>query len=81
MTRTYYVQHFPFQGPPKYTQIGSFGLKRNHLATQERRQAWPGLTEGQKLHIFKFVIELVDWFVRYIDWLFGLFVRLVDRFI
>jgi hypothetical protein len=26
-------QHFPFQGPQKYTQIGIFGLKRNHLAT------------------------------------------------
>jgi hypothetical protein len=26
-------QHFPFQGSPKYTQIGIFGLKLNHLAT------------------------------------------------
>jgi hypothetical protein len=26
-------QHFPFQGPPKCTQIGIFGLKINHLAT------------------------------------------------
>jgi hypothetical protein len=26
-------QHFTFQGPPKFTQIGIFGLKRNHLAT------------------------------------------------
>jgi hypothetical protein len=26
-------QNFPFQGPPKYTQIGIFGLKINHLAT------------------------------------------------
>jgi hypothetical protein len=26
-------EHFPFKGPPKYTQIGIFGLKRNHLAT------------------------------------------------
>jgi uncharacterized protein YpbB len=25
--------HFPFQGPPKLTQIGTFGLKINHLAT------------------------------------------------
>jgi hypothetical protein len=23
----------PFQGPPKYTQIGIFGTKTNHLAT------------------------------------------------
>jgi hypothetical protein len=26
-------QYFTFQGPPKLTQIGSFGLKRNHLTT------------------------------------------------
>jgi hypothetical protein len=26
-------QHFPFQGPPKFTQIWIFGLKINHLAT------------------------------------------------
>jgi hypothetical protein len=26
-------QHFPFQGTPKFTQIGIFGLKTNHLAT------------------------------------------------
>jgi hypothetical protein len=26
-------QHFPFSGPPKFTQIGIFGLKTNHLAT------------------------------------------------
>jgi hypothetical protein len=26
-------QQFPFQGPPKYTQIGIFGSKINHLAT------------------------------------------------
>jgi hypothetical protein len=25
-------KHFPFQDPPKYTQIGIFGLKVNHLA-------------------------------------------------
>jgi hypothetical protein len=25
--------HFPFQGPPKFTQIAIFGLKINHLAT------------------------------------------------
>jgi hypothetical protein len=28
-----YTKNFPFQGPPKYTQIGIFGLKINHLAT------------------------------------------------
>jgi hypothetical protein len=26
-------QHFLFQGPPRYTQIGIYGLKINHLAT------------------------------------------------
>jgi hypothetical protein len=26
-------QHFPLQGPSKYTQIDIFGLKINHLAT------------------------------------------------
>jgi hypothetical protein len=26
-------QHFPLQDPPKFTQIGIFGLKTNHLAT------------------------------------------------
>jgi hypothetical protein len=38
--RLYYIpnghriyQLFPFQGPPKFTQIGIFGLKTNHLAT------------------------------------------------
>jgi hypothetical protein len=25
--------HLPFKGPPKFTQIGIFGLKTNHLAT------------------------------------------------
>jgi hypothetical protein len=30
-------QHFPFQGPPKFTQIGIFGFKTNHLATLQRR--------------------------------------------
>jgi hypothetical protein len=29
-------QHFPIQGPPKFTQIGIFGLKINHLATLPR---------------------------------------------
>jgi hypothetical protein len=29
-------QHFPFRGPQKFTQIGSFGTKINHLATPER---------------------------------------------
>jgi hypothetical protein len=29
-------QHFPIYGPPKFTQIRIFGLKRNHLATLHR---------------------------------------------
>jgi hypothetical protein len=29
--------HFPIKGPPKFTQIGIFGLKINHLATLSRR--------------------------------------------
>jgi hypothetical protein len=28
-------QHFPFQAPPKLTQIGIFGLKKSILATQD----------------------------------------------
>jgi hypothetical protein len=28
-------QHFPYKGPPKYTQIGIFGTKTNHLATMD----------------------------------------------
>jgi hypothetical protein len=27
------IQQLPFKGPPKFTQIGIFGLKTNHLAT------------------------------------------------
>jgi hypothetical protein len=26
-------QHFPFRGPPKYTQTGNFDIEINHLAT------------------------------------------------
>jgi hypothetical protein len=33
MTLKYVHQHFPISGPPKFTQIGILGLKRNHLAT------------------------------------------------
>jgi hypothetical protein len=32
-------QHFPFNGPPKHTQIGIFGLKINHLATLNQSAA------------------------------------------
>jgi hypothetical protein len=30
------MKHLPLQHPPKFTQIGIFGLKTNHLATQLR---------------------------------------------
>jgi hypothetical protein len=30
---TEYTNLFPFKDPPKFTQIGIFGLKINHLAT------------------------------------------------
>jgi hypothetical protein len=33
MNRICIKQQFPFQGPPKFTQIGIFALKRNHVAT------------------------------------------------
>jgi hypothetical protein len=29
-------QQFPLQDPPKFTQIGIFGLKRNHPASLEQ---------------------------------------------
>jgi hypothetical protein len=32
-------QHFPVQGPTKFTQIGNFGMKISHLATQARTRA------------------------------------------
>jgi hypothetical protein len=28
-----FIKKFPFQGPPKYTQIGIFGMQINRLAT------------------------------------------------
>jgi hypothetical protein len=31
--KIFQIKHFPFQGPPKLTQFGIFGLKTNHLAT------------------------------------------------
>jgi hypothetical protein len=30
-------EHFSFQGPPKFTQFGIFGLKTNRLATLVRK--------------------------------------------
>jgi hypothetical protein len=34
MAIKYVYQHLPSQDRPKFTQIGIFGLKINHLATQ-----------------------------------------------
>jgi hypothetical protein len=34
-------QHFPLQDPPKFTQIGIFGLRTNHLASLVQRRAFP----------------------------------------
>jgi hypothetical protein len=36
MAIKYTYQHLPLPDPPKFTQIGIFGLKINHLATLER---------------------------------------------
>jgi hypothetical protein len=33
MATEYIYPPFPFQVPPKFTQIGILGLKTNHLAT------------------------------------------------
>jgi hypothetical protein len=49
-------QHFPFQGPPKFTQIAIFGLKINHLATLLRVSAlqfFGTVFLRQEIHISK----------------------------
>jgi hypothetical protein len=33
MAIKYVYQHLPLKDPPKFTQIGIFGLKKHHLAT------------------------------------------------
>jgi hypothetical protein len=40
-------QYLPMYGPPKFTQIGIFGMKRNHLATL--RQTFVALPLKQEL--------------------------------
>jgi hypothetical protein len=35
-------KYFPIQGPPKFTQIGIFGLKRNPLATLAEPEFFSG---------------------------------------
>jgi hypothetical protein len=32
MVKKFAYQHLPFKGPPKFTQIRIFGLKKNNLA-------------------------------------------------
>jgi hypothetical protein len=39
MVITYIHQHFPFEGPPKFTQMAIFGLKINLLATHSLMRA------------------------------------------
>jgi hypothetical protein len=34
--------NFPFQGPPKFTQIGMFVMKRNHLAALRPDSSFSG---------------------------------------
>jgi hypothetical protein len=45
-------QHFTIQGPPKYTQIGIFGLKRNHLAT---------LLQTDRFGLPRFPLAMICW--------------------
>jgi hypothetical protein len=40
-------QHFPIKGPQKFTQIGIFGLKTNHLATLIRNKWQKQKTVGR----------------------------------
>jgi hypothetical protein len=57
---------FPFQGPPKYTQIGIWGMKINHLATLEPSSKHPKgfLTEPFQLRVIQFVTQVWGW----VDW-------------
>jgi hypothetical protein len=45
MVIKYLYQDFPYQDPPKFTQIWIFGLKTNHLATLPRCRVMPCRTE------------------------------------
>jgi hypothetical protein len=51
-------QHSPFQSPSKFTQIGIFGLKINHLATlfhiAKGESLEPILRRQQALHVLPF---------------------------
>jgi hypothetical protein len=42
-------QPFPIQGPPKFTQIGIFGLKIYHLATLHRSEIFVQFWNEQNL--------------------------------
>jgi hypothetical protein len=43
-------QHLPLSDPPKFAQIGIFGLKTNHLATLINTLATPGKSGVSKLN-------------------------------
>jgi hypothetical protein len=62
MVVKYVYQDFPSIDPPKFTQIGIFGLKTNHLATlltvvNDGKQWSLGqlaISDGRKVHTIKF---------------------------
>jgi hypothetical protein len=51
-------QHFPFQGPQKYTRIGISGTKINHLATLLNTAL--GLAHAVPLILIKFALLAFD---------------------
>jgi hypothetical protein len=52
-------QHFPIEGPPKFTKIGIFGLKTNHLAILTY------IVSGKKeTNIEKAGVDLINYFGR-----------------
>jgi hypothetical protein len=52
MTIKYLYLHFPIKGPPKFTQIGIFGLKGIHLATLVEIKDAPKKNEPPFLFFF-----------------------------
>jgi hypothetical protein len=52
-------QHLPSQHPPKFTLIGIFGLKTNHLATQVGSRKCNRSTAALKAYI------VGDYFLTY----------------
>jgi hypothetical protein len=47
-------QHLPLQGPPKFTQIGIFGLKIYHLATLPFKAST--VTENTEMQISRYSV-------------------------